>query len=180
MWLIGDVANLCGAVWAGLVPVIIAIAVYFCIADGVLIAQCLYYNILNARRAKRQRSSLQAQADLNDTSRPLLDRGSSDNLGLPGSRRRSSTASLRRRSSHRSNPPGDTLSKILEEGDTGRKWVKNTISVLAICVIGFAGWTIAWQSGVWSPTPIRDDGDSTNMAVGAQILGYLSAVCYLG
>lgn len=49
VWFLGDVANLLGAVWAGLVPVIIAIACYFCFSDGVLISQVLYYGIRNKR-----------------------------------------------------------------------------------------------------------------------------------
>lgn len=50
VWFLGDLCNLIGALWAGLVPVVIAIAVYFCISDGLLIAQCLYYGIRNKRR----------------------------------------------------------------------------------------------------------------------------------
>ncbi|KAK5321598.1 hypothetical protein LTR70_004154 [Exophiala xenobiotica] len=50
VWFLGDVANLLGAVGAGLVPTIIAIAVYFCISDGLLIGQVLYYGIRNKRR----------------------------------------------------------------------------------------------------------------------------------
>lgn len=50
VWFLGDLANLLGAVWAGLVPVIIAIACYFCFSDGVLISQILYYGIRNKRR----------------------------------------------------------------------------------------------------------------------------------
>lgn len=50
VWFLGDIANLWGAIWAGLVPTVIAIAVYFCISDGVLIGQVLYYQIRNKRR----------------------------------------------------------------------------------------------------------------------------------
>lgn len=53
VWFLGDVANLLGAVGAGLVPTIIAIAVYFCISDGLLIGQVLYYGIRNKRREGR-------------------------------------------------------------------------------------------------------------------------------
>ena len=33
IWFIGDVTNLFGALWAGLVPTVIALAMYFCVAD---------------------------------------------------------------------------------------------------------------------------------------------------
>ena len=35
IWFVGDVTNLAGAIWAGLVPTVIALAMYFCVADMV-------------------------------------------------------------------------------------------------------------------------------------------------
>lgn len=159
-----------GAVWADLVPTVIALAIYFCIADFVLISQCLYYNHINAR-SRRQLSVVSATSE----EEPLLTRRrSSDTIGLPGSHRRRSSARSGRR---------DSLSKILEEDDSpnANPWLRNTLSILAVVAIGTAGWAIAWQSGVWIPTP--EDGDipeATQTAVGAKILGYASAICYLG
>jgi solute carrier family 66 (lysosomal lysine-arginine transporter), member 1 len=77
----------------------------------------------------------------------------------------------------------DYLSKILEDDNnsSGNPWLRNALSVISVCIVGTAGWVIAWQSGVWTPT--LEDGDTMEgqkMAVGAQILGYFSAVCYLG
>lgn len=75
------------------------------------------------------------------------------------------------------------MTKILEEEESndGNVWLRNTISILAVIAVGTAGWAIAWQSGVWTPTP--EDGnipEATQTAVGAKMLGYASAVCYLG
>lgn len=170
VWLMGDIANLSGAIWAGLVPTVIALAIYFCIADFVLITQCLYYNYLNAAKRSRAASVVSEEEPL------LTRRRSSDTIGLPGSHRRRSSAF-----SHRH----DTLTKILEEdeGENGNSWQKNVLSILGVIVAGAVGWAIAWQSGVWSPTPEEgagSDPQATEMAVGAQILGYASAVCYLG
>jgi hypothetical protein len=53
-------------------------------------------------------------------------------------------------------------------------------SVLAICVIGMVGWTFAWQTGVWKPAPLEGGNGGVDMAPGAQVLGYISAICYLG
>jgi uncharacterized protein with PQ loop repeat len=175
IWFLGDVFNLIGAAWAGLVPVIIAIAIYFCLADGVLISQCLYYNIINKRKGAR---AVVAEGEASDE-QPLLARTRSGSLTIPGSRRRSSTASLRRRSSGQ--PSTDVLSKIMEEDEnSGRLWLRNTVSVLAIIAAGTAGWALAWQSGAWKPTPHHQDRAEEEIAVGAQVLGYASAVAYLG
>lgn len=175
VWLIGDITNLAGALWAGLVPTVITLAIYFCFADLVLISQCVYYNHINA---KKDRKRLASVASAISEEEPLLNRRrSSDTTGLPGSHRRPSSIN-----SHRH----DTLSKILEEGENENEshWKKNVLSILAVILAGALGWAIAWQSGVWLATPEEGAGNgvphSTQIAVGAQILGYVSAVCYLG
>lgn len=60
--------------------------------------------------------------------------------------------------------------------------MRNTLSILAVIVVGAAGWAIAWQSGVWVPTAPEDDNipAAAKTAIGAKILGYISALCYLG
>ncbi|KAI1913885.1 hypothetical protein LOZ53_002539 [Ophidiomyces ophidiicola] len=181
IWFLGDLTNLGGALWAQLVPTVIAIAVYFCIADGILISQYLYYNFKNARRADRyRRRTSSSVSDTPDPLTPLLSRRMSENMGLPGSRRRSS-ASLRRISSHRSAVQRtDSLAKILEETEPKNVWLKNTLSALGICAAGTVGWVIAWKSGVWVPIAEAKPGDTENAAFGATILGYISAACYLG
>lgn len=46
--------------------------------------------------------------------------------------------------------------------------------------VGAAGWAIAWKSGVWVPQPTSTPDDAEPIALGAEILGYASAICYLG
>ncbi|KAJ5818400.1 hypothetical protein N7474_003991 [Penicillium riverlandense] len=180
VWFIGDVTNLLGGLLAGLVPVIVAIAVYFCLADGVLITQCLYYKARNSRREalhRRRRSS----SETPDPTTPLLGRRLSDGFVSPNSRRRSS-GSLRGHAGagRRESQVEDTLAKIVEENDYGRKaWAKNFISVLGIFVVGAAGWMIAWRTGMWKPAA-QEGGHNVEKAASGQVLGYISAVCYLG
>ncbi|TIA69761.1 vacuolar membrane PQ loop repeat protein [Aureobasidium pullulans] len=175
VWMAGDITNLAGALWADLVPTVIALAIYFCFADAVLLSQCFYYNTLNARR-ERKRSIAAAENAVTDENAPLL--AEQENLGLPGSRRRSSAASRRRTrsSAERSN----SLTNILEEGQGSTAWLKNTLSVAIILIAGAAGWAIAWRAGAWKPTPVDVSDGGRHMPVGAEVLGYASAVCYLG
>ncbi|KAL6159002.1 hypothetical protein ACJBU6_03095 [Exserohilum turcicum] len=167
VWFIGDITNLAGALWAGLVPTVIALAIYFCFADLVLISQCLYYNMKNARRERKA-----STRSTDSIHAPLLGRRDSSNIGLPGSHRRDSAASRRRRAS--------SLPTIPDVNDTSSEWLKNTLSILGVCAVGAAGWAIAWKTGVWVPQPTHDDNAPDDSPLGAQILGYASAICYLG
>jgi hypothetical protein len=106
---------------------------------------------------------------------PLLGRRrDSSNLGLPGShRRKSSTASRRRRAS--------SLPSIAQEDVPTSEWFKNTISIIGVILVGAAGWVIAWRTGVWAPVTADDPSlPQKEVPLGAEILGYASAVCYLG
>jgi uncharacterized protein with PQ loop repeat len=167
VWFIGDITNLAGALWAGLVPTVIALAIYFCFADLVLISQCVYYNMKNSRRARKTSTRSQDSVEA-----PLLGRRDSSNIGLPGSHRRDSAASRRRRAS--------SLPTIADVEEGGSEWVKNALSIAGICVVGAAGWAIAWKTGVWVPQSTHGDAAGTETPIGAEILGYASAVAYLG
>ncbi|KAK1833114.1 putative vacuolar amino acid transporter YPQ1 [Podospora conica] len=193
IWLLGDIANLSGALWTKLAPTTVALASYFCFADLVLITQCSYYNALNARRrsrsTRRRRLSSTATHDTDATAvsdgepeeEPLLSRSRrrrSESLGLPGSHRRHS---VRRGESNL-----DPLTRIITgEDDTpdSNPWLHNTLSIVAVWVVGAAGWFISYKMGAWDGgVPDVDDGGSPAAMPEKQIgmvLGYFSAVCYL-
>ncbi|KAF1964979.1 PQ-loop-domain-containing protein [Bimuria novae-zelandiae CBS 107.79] len=171
VWFIGDVTNLAGALWAQLVPTVIALAIYFCFADLILITQCVYYNVKNARKARKPSTRSEDSVE-----QPLLGRRDSSNVGLPGShtrRRSSGGASVRRRRA-------SSLPSLVENEADKRAWLKNALSIFGVCAVGAAGWALAWRTGVWVPTP--DDGGAADAETpfGASILGYASAICYLG
>jgi hypothetical protein len=132
----------------------------------ILISQCVYYNLKNSRRTRKAstRSTDSVEA-------PLLGRRDSSNIGLPGSHRRDSQASRRRRAS--------SLPTIADVEAGGSEWIKNALSIVGVCVVGAAGWAIAWKTGVWAPQPTHEDAGA-DIAMGALILGYASALCYLG
>lgn len=148
-------------------------AIYFCIADAILITQCLYYNYVNSHKKPLE---VAADRDTDSPNQPLLSRRASSDIGLPGSRRRSSVSQKRRDSTI----AALALPTIPEDGGNAHEWVNNTLSVVAVCAIGTAGWAIAWKAGLWKPTPAEADTDTDNRNVGAESLGYLSAVAYLG
>ena len=210
IWLLGDIANLSGmsppypltrqsltsspsgALWTQLAPTTVALATYFCFADLILISQCSYYNALNARRrsrsTRRRRLSSQStdatavsdgEADPTEEDALLTRsrRRRSESLGLPGSHRRHS---VRRGESNL-----DPLTRIITgEDDTpdSNPWLHNTLSILAVWVVGAAGWFVSYKMGAWDGPDGADGGsgsaDMPEKKIG-MVLGYLSAVCYL-
>lgn len=169
IWAAGDILSLAGGLWAGLVPTVIALAIYFCFADGALIAQCTYYNTLNAKK------NAAATSDEPTTERdPLIASANSAPAKPSQARRRSTlsstTASQRRRRS--------SLAALSQKPNATSAWLKNTLSILAISAAGTLGWFLAYKTGAWHPVPLKESPDPTPL--GASILGYGSALLYLG
>lgn len=146
----------------------------------------MYYKLRNARRERSRRPS---SIETPDPTTPLLGWSFSDSinesqnqyqtLNQPGARRRSSVSAEPQRSRDSSQAEA-ALAKFVEERQSGRgAWLKNFGSVLAICVVGIVGWVVAWQAGIWSPAPVERNG-GVDMAAGAQVFGYVSALSYLG
>lgn len=196
-------------------PVIVAIAVYFCIADTALIGQCIYYAFTNAHVDSRHpRGSFDNDADGSNVRRhgddndnddqqrpdhdherereyepdpttPLLSRSMSENLrvdrpAIGGGWRVSAEPGH-----HHANIAEDPLAKMVSDTEPQREWVMNALVIAGVCASGAAGWLFAWQSGVWRPvpggaapeTPFPGDDETPLPAV---VLGYFSAICYLG
>lgn len=152
-----------------------------------MIVQCLYYNAKNAHRARRQRSQHRGQngAAVNDEDEdgdvedePLLRRRRSSSIGLPGSHRRHST--------RRSESNLDPLTRIVTgEDDTpdSNPWLHNTVSLLAVWVVGAAGYYASYHMGAWDGAPEVPDPEipesQTALEIVGLALGYFSAACYL-
>lgn len=170
-----------GALVTNLAPSAVAIGIYFCVADVILISQSLYYNAVNARRRNRERlASLQAQATEEE---PLLSRrrSSSGAGGLPGSHRRHS---VRRGSSSL-----DPLTRIVtgeDETPLRSPWLTNTLSLFAVYALGVAAWFVSREvlstdgSGAQDPAESEPAGAGKDpVVVVGMALGYISALCYL-
>ncbi|KAF3765054.1 PQ loop protein [Cryphonectria parasitica EP155] len=181
IWMLGDLTNLAGALVTDLAPSAVAIGIYFCFADLILICQCLYYNAINARRRRdRQRHlSTNTEGSAISEEEPLLSRERSGSSGLPGSQRRHS---VRRGSSGL-----DPLQRMVTgEDDTPQRsaWVTNTLSLLAVYILGIAAWFVSREVLGGDPgAPADGDAGAEEveeplMALGLA-LGYFSAVCYL-
>ncbi|KAI1188151.1 PQ loop repeat-domain-containing protein [Nemania serpens] len=169
IWLFGDTTNLSGALVTGLAPTATALAGYFCISDLILVTQCMYYNVHNARIARRRKHSSTIEPSEHQ---PLL-------------RRRSSTTAPSSHTQHphheHSNP--DAIKRDVtgeDEPSTSSSWLNNILAILAIYVVGAAGWFISYRIGAWDNPDSADVPDPSSPAgVSGMVLGYASALCYL-
>ncbi|KAL2122209.1 hypothetical protein VTJ04DRAFT_2664 [Mycothermus thermophilus] len=130
---------------------------------------------------------------------PLLPqprRPRADSTGLPGSHRAPRRHSTRsRRGSASSAVLVDPLTRIItgeaegEEEEGSNPWIANTVSLLAVWLVGIAGWVVSYQMGAWGGNT-GGSGDVGNGEDGEDaviepvrmigiVLGYASAVCYL-
>lgn len=170
IWLFGDVTNLSGALVTGLAPTATALAGYFCISDLILITQCVYYNVRNARSARRRRHSSVAGPS---EDQPLLRQNSTHSQG-----------SYTRRS-HDDDGNPDALKRLVAgegEGESANSssWLNNTLAILAIHVVGAMGWFISYRIGAWDKPDGADAPDpSSPVGMTGLVLGYASAICYL-
>lgn len=145
-----------GGLLTNLAPTAVALAMYFCVADFLLISQCLYYNAVNARRA--------AQAAEENEEAPLL--------GERHHRR-----SVSSEDGTKIGPAGDEL---LERSS----WMSNTASLIGVYVAGFIGWYLSYKAGAYREAdPVvfnaaMQASPDLLEKIGI-ILGYFSAVCYL-
>ncbi|EFR01304.1 seven transmembrane protein 1 [Nannizzia gypsea CBS 118893] len=172
VWLAGDVFNIIGAVMQGVLPTMVILAVYYTIADIVLLGQCLYYRGLSvpeitnppepeATEATRASSStLNATQTVPSSERtPLLHNGSerehNGSNGRPATRQRreshTSVSSLRRHimavdGTHLS--PAVPLRKEIVEtaprpSSTFQIIAFNTFSITLVCAAGILGWYVS-------------------------------------
>ena len=197
---LGDITNLAGAVWGNLLGTVIALGLYFTLADFLIIAQVVFYQ-QRSKRAKEDEAEGSNGNGKPAEQTPLLgsasetlqparkkSRGPSftdGNVAIPGSQlRRTSTQSSHkhaRAQSSSSLPP--IVEDAMPKSSTRRAVLKNTLYVLAIILAGSLGWLIAYKTNIWTPTPppgSKHESGGKSMPLGAELLGYASAVCYLG
>lgn len=165
-WLLGDVFNILGAVLQSVLPTMIILAVYYALADIVLLLQCFYYRGLlgKSRNKSTKRSNGAALAD--------------ERTGLLRDRRRrgsdwsnlSPAVPLIPDALATPSPPPTVLQTIL--------W--NTLAVLMVCGAGILGWAVSrGREHPASPGGGSDDGNAVAFSFWGQIFGYFSAALYI-
>ena len=159
IWFIGDVANLVGSFWAGLLPGVILLAVWFCLTDGLLIFSYLYYrhghNLWKYQRGLNHKHRSSSVAD--DPTQPLLDRRNSASRRKPSRARRDSLTSI-----------------VVAPSSYGTVFSQYVFPLLTVICAGAVGYLFSSKE---ENAPQLGNG---HIGTGPQLLGYLSAILYLG
>ena len=163
IWFLGDVFNLIGALWAGLLPEVIFLAVWFCIADFLMIFSYFYYTKIYPKRHahhhhhhhKKNKKRLSQGQSVEDEESPLL------------------TTSRSRRSS--------TLTDIALEPEYHSVFIKYVLPILFVIGCGVLGFFISGPSSSSNDDgQLPGDSGDDKIKFGPQVMGYLSAFLYLG
>jgi hypothetical protein len=167
VWLLGDIFNILGAVLQGVLPTMIILAVYYTVADIVLLAQCFYYKGFTLRDEvpKPTNGHMENEANgtngeqtpllgSNGTRSPLPSNGNGS-VAIEQYERRYSGTSLRERlmsldGTHFS--PATPLHPDPKASEPAREPVAknvfqgvlfNVFVVLLVCLSGVLGWWLS-------------------------------------
>lgn len=192
VWLLGDVFNILGAVLQGVLPTMVILALYYTLADIVLVGQVFYY------RGFTLSDRVEKLAEEAHEEEPLLARTDSgiSSPHIPrydqGTRRRS----LSELGRQLSNVDGTHLSpatplldrpktddppavKNIQPTTTFQAFVLNTFSIFLVCGAGVVGWWIGQHSKRGRHTEEQSPAFPEFDVMG-QIFGWLCAALYLG
>ena len=185
IWLAGDVFNILGGVLQGVIPTVVILAIYYTLADVVLLCQVFYYRWLTLKEdIKPQLPSIaeptETQALLGPPAQPRPREDSAHSIittylhsDIDAAKLSPATPFL---------PPSD-YSDATEDTSTShsnaKAFVLNTFSVLLVVLAGVSGWFLTQSSSKPELIPASKDPALQFNTLG-QIFGYLCAILYLG
>lgn len=169
IWLLGDLFNILGAIFQGVLPTMTILAVYYTLADIVLLAQCFYYRGFTLSDAPTK-PALQSHTDPEASEETPLLHTHSQTPTI-----RTSTPSDRHLSPHRPTPdrklsvssihshltsvdgthlspatpllPTDTpAARNLKPNSTLQSLIFNTSALALVCLAGYSGWWLSTHS----------------------------------
>lgn len=171
VWLLGDIFNVVGAILQGVMPTMIILAIYFTVADIVLLVQCFYY-----------RSFTWKEKVLSPSPKPMKKREPNERTTLldgpaaPERQIRHDDQVYSQRSS--------TLPTVSEEPPASvahtclNTHMRNVLAVLSVCTTGMVIWYLIHHSANnGRSAPVREIPE---FDIWGQIFGWLCAVFYFG
>ncbi|KAF2753942.1 PQ loop repeat protein [Pseudovirgaria hyperparasitica] len=197
VWLAGDIFNILGAVLQGVLPTMIILAIYYTLADIVLLLQCFFYKgfTLKDKVIKPVCPSDPEPATATESSSllpPLNGNGSPNGHSISDYARRSSSTSFTDRllatttdPTHLSpaNPHVDrtrTRSPSAlpsRRSSVSKSILLNTLAILLVVCAGVLGWWLSNRHRRYPDAPAHPEPLRFNPL--GQALGYVCAVLYL-
>ena len=171
LWLLGDIFNVMGAMMQNLLPTMIILAAYYTLADLILLIQCMWYDkekkgILQEVKKNVDPVHLSPANPINET--VLQDVFNEYEPLLPRTEEEDSQ-------SYSSLELGREVVAVKER----ENFFNDLLIVSGVIIAGVFSWYISYCSGLDNDTPNRKPAfEKINLP--AQILGYLSAILYLG
>ncbi|KAM0303724.1 hypothetical protein HYE67_003802 [Fusarium culmorum] len=167
VWLLGDVFNILGAVLQGVLPTMIILAIYYTIADIVLLAQCFYYRGFTWRDAPTPapKPTTPAPGEPNERT----------GLIAHDERRGSDWSGLSPAVPHIAEDAAPRTPTVLQT------IVWNTIIVVMVIAAGVVGWFLGQKASHGENNGDHDERgeDSLHFSLSGQIFGYLCTVAYI-
>ena len=208
IWLVGDVFNILGAVLQDVLPTMTILAVYYTLADVVLLGQCFYYqrSIIQdkdgsaiedegpAAEPTERSSLLPSSIGSSSPSRPRIGdldraaRGSNSSFQSFLSSNRNIDATHLSPATPFIPPAAPTTTPPAATTFNPRSALKsfllNIAALIVVCLAGVLGWYASTR-----PSFPRDDSvgpvtsnseDTLHLDLWGQVFGYLCALLYLG
>ncbi|KAK8187256.1 PQ loop repeat-domain-containing protein [Phyllosticta capitalensis] len=191
VWLAGDIFNIIGAVLQHVLPTMIILAVYYTLADIVLLAQCFYYKGFTLSDNVKEQEDDEPPREPTETSN-LLPRSDerhaqSHRIEHAEAGRRSSFHSFTERLLHDGthlspatplvDPPPPT-NNTAGSSSTAKSALFNLAAVVLVCLAGFLGWYLTYTPP--SSGTAANDSDTLHFNIAGQIGGYICCILYLG
>ncbi|KAI0115231.1 PQ-loop-domain-containing protein [Daldinia grandis] len=173
LWLLGDVFNILGAILQGVLPTMLILAIYYTIADFVLLAQCFYYKGFTWKdeipSSQPKPPNVVVVGDATERTGLLNGHFNERERRGSGWSHLNPTVPMVSEVPVTPPPPPTRLQSVI--------W--NLVAVLMVCVSGVLGWLLSRQYSNGQPDSPADEG-LPSFDLWGQIFGWLCALLYLG
>jgi uncharacterized protein with PQ loop repeat len=199
IWLAGDVFNILGSVLQGVLPTMTILAVYYTLADIVLLGQCFYYRgftLSDNVPAKRKPTTENGEEEEPTERTGLLNSENGNGNGHAGDRHQQHSQWTHVDGTHLSpvTPFVDAVPVEEEENTNSTQPARstsilqaallNTFAIVLVCAAGILGWYVSSNLTSHSKHENKEPDNNTSEPLAfdfwGQIFGYLCAVLYLG
>lgn len=169
LWLLGDVFNVIGAIMQGVLPTMVVLAIYYTLADIVLLWQCFHYGT----HSKVDPIHLSPANPLSTESEPLLET-IVDGSGHHHNHNHNEEEGF---NDINGSSPESSASSSTELKSDQLDWVYNIFMVFLVLLAGVGGWYFGGSHDHHKAKPIDSDLEFNPFA---QAFGWLCAALYLG